>query len=84
MKNTTPSGTRTLQHLQAVGAHRRFDHLADRIGQRRDLVQASRNFVDPLAIEQESVDLRLGQAKAGAAPMSFRLAASKSAVWLRS
>ena len=39
MKNTTPSGTRTLSNSQAVGPNGRLDHLADRIGERGDLFQ---------------------------------------------
>ncbi len=67
MKNTTPSGTRTLATSSPLGRTLDFDHLADRIGQRRDLLQTLSNPVDAIRIQLQAIDLGVRQPILGAA-----------------
>ena len=53
---TTPSGTRTRSHAEAVRPHVAFDDLADGIGQRRDRAQAVGHLRDALLGEPQPVD----------------------------
>ena len=50
-----------LAHLEAAAKHAAVDLLADRIGQRRDRVDARGHRLDPLRRERQPVAKRLGQ-----------------------
>ena len=62
MKNTTPSGTRVLSTSRPLGRIDDSIDLAHRIGQCRDLLQPSGNFLDPLA------ESRAGRSRASVRP----------------
>jgi hypothetical protein len=51
-----------LAHVQSVGKPGPVDHLADRVGQRRDLAHARGHVLDPAGAEREAIQQRVGKA----------------------
>ncbi len=57
-----PDGHAHLADFHAVRPPPHAEHLADRIGKRRDLAQTVRHGLDALGVQRQSVDHGLGQA----------------------
>ena len=60
---TTPSGTRCWRSCSPLGSVRPAQHLADRVGQARDLTQPGGDAVDALRVQRQPVEHRLGRAR---------------------